>query len=153
VVAADPNFTVSGGIPLGAPLFYAPEHKLSATARYTLPLDEAVGEVSVGATYTYTSSRVASYAYDLRLPSGVVTRAAFGGIDYGTLPSFGIVNLNLNWNSVGGHPFDLAVFATNVTGEKYRTGIASVGGVFGFESAAIGEPRTYGVRFKVRFGD
>jgi iron complex outermembrane receptor protein len=152
VVAVDPNFTVASAIPVGAPLFYAPEHKLSVTARYTLPLDKTLGAVALGATYTYTSSRLGTYAYDLRTANGVANRAALGGIDYGTLPSFGILNLNLNWDSVGGRPIDFSIFATNVTGEKYYTGVAGLGGIAGYESAAIGEPQMYGVRFKFRFG-
>jgi len=148
IVAADPaNFTPSIQIPVGAPLFYAPKHKFSVTARYRLPVAESAGDVTVGATYSYSSSRLATYAY-----YNPLVVAGMGG-DFGRLEEYGTLNLNLNWNEVGGNPFDLALFATNVTGKKYFTGIGGVGGAFGFESASVGEPRMYGMRFRVRFGE
>jgi iron complex outermembrane recepter protein len=153
IVSGDPNFVVSIAIPQGAPLFYAPKHKLSMTARYTLPTDESVGEVTFAATYTYTDDRLGSYAYDLRTATGAATRNVFAGADYGTLPSFSLLNLNVNWNRIAGSPLDLSVFATNITGEKYAAGVAGVGGAFGFESFAIGEPRIYGFRVRYNFGD
>lgn len=148
VIAADPaNFTPSIQIPVGAPLFYAPKHKFSVTGRYTLPVPDDLGDVTIGATYTYTSSRLATYAYyNPAVVAGM-------GADYGSLGSFGILNLNLNWKEVAGKPIDFALFATNVTGKKYFTGIGGVGGAFGFESASVGEPRMYGARLRVRFGN
>jgi iron complex outermembrane receptor protein len=153
IVSNDPAFVVSISIPQGAPLFYAPKHKLSMTARYSLPVDESVGEVTFAATYTYTAKRLGSYAYDLRTASGAATRNLFAGADYGTLPSFSLLNLNFNWKGVAGSPLDLAVFATNVTGKKYFSGVAGVGSAFGFESFAIGEPRMYGLRVRFNFGE
>lgn len=147
IVSADPNFTPSIQIPIGAPLFYAPKHKLSVTARYTLPLDESIGEVTVGATYTYTGERLGTYAYY----NPAVVEAM--GEDHGRLDDFGILNLNLNWREVAGKPLDLSLFATNVTGKKYFSGVTGVGGAFGFESGSVGEPRMYGARLRFRFGD
>lgn len=48
---------------------------------------------------------------------------------------------------------DLSIFATNITGEKYFSGVAGVGSVFGFESFSIGEPRLYGIRARFNFDD
>ena len=64
---------------------------------------------------------------------------------------YDLLNLNLNWNSVAGGPLDFALFATNVTNEKY---LAIVGGSYnsaGFESVGPGQPRMYGGRVRVRF--
>jgi iron complex outermembrane receptor protein len=149
IVPADPaNYAVSISIPLNAPLFYAPENKLSLTARYTLPLDNSIGDVTLGATYSFTDKQLGSYAY-----YNPATLALFNGNDYGTVPSFAILNLNLNWKSVAGLPVDVSAFATNVTAKKYFAGVAGVGSAFGFESYAVGEPRTFGLRVRYRFGD
>lgn len=149
IEAADPdNYAVSIAIPVGAPLFYSPKHKLSVTAQYTLPLDESIGDVTFGATYTYTSSRVGTYAY-----FNDAAVASFDGRDLGTLRPFNLLNLNINWKSVGGLPVDLSAFATNVTGEHYYSGVAGIGSSLGYESFAVGEPRMYGLRIRYRFGD
>jgi len=63
------------------------------------------------------------------------------------MPATNLLNLNFNWNSIGGSPVDLAVFATNVTDEKYpiNCGCAlSVPGL-GFSAQILGAPRMYGV--------
>lgn len=117
------------------------------TEIYRLPVAESAGDVTVSATHSYSSSRLATYAYyNPAVVAGM-------GADYGRLEKYGTLNLNLNWNEVGGNPFNLALFATNVTGKQFFTGLGGVGGAFGFESASVGEPRMYGMRFRVRFGD
>jgi iron complex outermembrane recepter protein len=123
---------------VGDPLTYSPKHKLSATATYTLPLDESVGEVSIGGTWLYTSHQFAANA----LASPI-----------GRLPSTDLFNLNLNWNNVAGSPIDLAAFATNITNEKYPVAIGQGFNSGGFDSYLVGQPRMYGVRLRYRFGD
>lgn len=121
---------------VGGPLTLAPKNRVTATATYTLPLDSSVGRISLGATFTHTDSQ---------------TAAAPAATPIGVLPPTDLLNLNLNWNSVGGGPLDFALFATNVTNEKY---LAIVGGSYnsaGFESVGPGQPRMYGGRVRVRF--
>jgi len=72
---------------------------------------------------------------------------------FSTLPSLGLLNLNVGWDSIGGSPVDLSLFATNVTKEKYYSYAAGLGSPeVGFETASVGEPRMYGMRLKVHFG-
>lgn len=120
---------------IGGDLALSPHHKLSATASYTLPLDDSIGRITFSGTYTYTSSQIA---------------AADSPI--GLLPSTNLVNLNASWSDIGGLPVDLSVFATNVTKEEYPV---YVGGTFysaGFDSLLLGPPRMYGVRLRYNFG-
>ncbi|WP_052223515.1 TonB-dependent receptor [Novosphingobium malaysiense] len=120
---------------IGGDLALSPHHKLSATAEYTLPLPENVGEITFGGTYIYTSSQIASADSPI-----------------GLLPSTNLVNLNASWNGIAGMPVDLAVFATNVTKEKYPV---YVGGSYvsaGYDSMLLGPPRMYGLRLRYRFG-
>jgi iron complex outermembrane receptor protein len=49
-------------------------------------------------------------------------------------------------------PVDVAVFGTNLTGEKYDTTHTDLFGTAGFASATVGEPRMYGVRVRYSFG-
>ena len=71
---------------------------------------------------------------------------------YGILPSYELVNLNLNWLSVSQGPVDLGVFVTNLFNEKYLTTTAGIYDAAGFEALFLGEPRMYGARVRVSFG-
>jgi len=126
----------------GSPFTLSPKHKLTATATYTLPLDKSIGKVSIGATWIHTSKQISNGS----VPQFV------NGIPLGTIPSYDLLNLNLNWDEVGGSPIDLALFATNVTKEVYPV---NTGG--GWNSAGLGDwllgvPRMYGARVRFKFG-
>ncbi|CAN7624026.1 TonB-dependent receptor [Phenylobacterium sp. LjRoot225] len=117
----------------GSPLPFTPKHKASVTGTYRLPLSDEIGQVSVSATYSYASSYLVT--------SG----------PYGTLPSVELVNLNMDWKSIAGRPIDLALFATNVTNEKYYLGVNDQR-TSGFVSQLMASPRMYGMRLRYRFG-
>ena len=131
----------------GSTLLFAPKNRFTMSASYTLPVDESVGKISIGATFVYTDQQ-----YQTR---GDAAAFAVGALpeDYGLLPSTNLLNLNVTWKGVAGSPIDLSAYATNITGEKYR--VASAGGISstGGEFILIGEPRMYGVRLKYRFGN
>lgn len=140
-------YIVEGEILAGYKLPFTPEHKLSLGATYTLPLDETLGEVSLGVNYTYTSSQIASYG--LRSEALI---AYFGG-DRGVLGSRNLLDLYFNWRNVAGGPIDLGVFATDVTNEEYYTSVSAYAEVLGFNTGNVGQPRMYGVRAKINFGE
>jgi iron complex outermembrane receptor protein len=120
----------------GDPLAYAPEHKATIELTYQLPLNSEVGDVSIGGTYSYTSSQVVGY----------LDRDASGKLNgQSLLAPRNILDLNLNWKSVYRSAFDLSIFATNVTNKKYYTSYVEIPGV---TFASIGEPCMYGVRLK-----
>jgi iron complex outermembrane recepter protein len=132
---------------VGSTLPYTPKHTVTATATYTLPIDESLGEISIGATLSYVDSQFVS--------SGNAAEFAAGRIpfDSGIIPSRTVINLNLNWKKVGGSPIDMAIFATNVNNEDaYVAGGASGLGTIGGEFITLGPPRFYGVRLKYSFG-
>jgi iron complex outermembrane receptor protein len=121
---------------LGDPLALSPKHRLTATATYALPLDEAAGRLSVGATVTYTSKQVANAS----TPAG-------------RLPSTTLLNLNVNWDKALGTPIDAAFFMTNVTNRIYPV---NVGGNFvldGFDNLLYAPPRMWGFRLRYNFGE
>src|SRR5690625_1590213 len=119
----------------GEPLSYSPKNKLVLSLNYRLPIDEALGDLSAGVTYVYTDERQA------------VTKATS---IYATLPSYELINANLNWNSFMGSRFDLALFATNVTDEEYVTYLTGNWNS-GLESGQVGQPRMYGARVRYNF--
>jgi iron complex outermembrane recepter protein len=120
----------------GGVLPLSPEHRVTATATYQLPLDESIGDVSVSATYTYTSDQVANET-----------------TPFGFLPDSHLLNLNVNWNSVAGSPIDLAAFMTNVTNEEFPVSVAGNWASGGYDTVVTNVPRMWGVRAKYRFGN
>jgi iron complex outermembrane receptor protein len=118
----------------GSRLPYTPKHKLTATATYTIPLGEEVGEINLGATYSYTSNTF--------IQSGPL----------GTIKSVSLTNLNADWENIAGRPIDLSFFVTNVFDKAYYTGVADLRASGGFVAQPLGYPRMYGMRVKYRFG-
>jgi iron complex outermembrane receptor protein len=143
-----PNFTdpvyvlnIATSPHVGDGLPYAPKHKLSLTGNYTLPLDDAIGRVSLGATFTYIDPQISSYSF--RNAAGQLDGLAYLGARQ-------LLDLNVTWNDVGGRPVDLQLFANNVTEKHYTTYLLDV--QQGFQMAQLGLPRIFGVRVKYRFG-
>ncbi|PEQ13229.1 hypothetical protein B2G71_07250 [Novosphingobium sp. PC22D] len=131
----------------GQRLPLSPKNRLTVTGTFTLPVDESVGDISFSATYTHTDSQITTYSNASAFAAGAIP------FDAGIAPATDLLNLNFNWRDVGGAPFDLAVFATNVTKEKYyvaaANGLSSLGG----EAIITGQPRFYGLRLKYKFGN
>ncbi|MDB5968675.1 MAG: TonB-dependent receptor [Hydrocarboniphaga sp.] len=128
----------------GDPLPYSTKHKLSSTASYTLPLDASIGQISIGATYSYQSPQFIAH-----------TTSDFSSTTanpYGEIPAYSLVNMNLGWNAIAGSNVDAALFATNVLDREYRAGITNSWTSFGFETEIPGEPRMLGARVRVNFG-
>jgi iron complex outermembrane recepter protein len=148
ITTTDPNYVPAAVfISSGTPLVLSPENKIVASGRYTLPLDKSIGAISLGATYSYTSQQQANYAY---LDPAVV--AMMGG-NYGTLPSYALLNLDLGWTSIFGSGVDLTAFGTNVTNKEYYSYVPGLGSIQGgAEFAQVAAPRMYGVRLRYRFG-
>lgn len=121
----------------GLPLALSPKHRVQVTGTYTLPLDESIGRISLGATYVHTAKQIAN-------PNV--------GTEFGFLPASDLLNLNANWKDVAGMPVDLAFFMTNVTNEKLALNVGNFYNSFGYEAVPVNEPRMWGFRLKYRFG-
>lgn len=148
-------YIINSNIVPGDELLQSPRHKLTATAAYTLPLDEEIGKITFSATYNYASKSRTNYLNRQTLDPGFgtvigtdlnpVTR------DLGIVPSYNLLNLNVDWKRVANTPFDLSLFATNVTKEKFITYTGGLLPTVGFETAALNEPRMYGMRVRYEF--
>lgn len=142
----DPNFDLSAPFRVGDPEVLAPRNKFTVSANYILPLDESIGKISFGATFTHRDSMLTNYS------SRANPNPTIAALSY--LPPLDLLNLNANWNSIAGYPVDLSLFATNVTKQRYYNFVSGTGGSTqtNFETASVGEPRMYGLRLKYHFG-
>jgi iron complex outermembrane receptor protein len=122
---------------VGGPLSLSPKNRLSLTGTYTLPLDQSIGKISVGATYVHTDSFVMSLATAPQFQKS---------------PASDLVNLNATWTDMLGQPVDLSFFVTNLTKEKFPLNVNNAYGSFGLESQIVNEPRMWGLRVRYRFG-
>lgn len=119
----------------GEPLPYTPKHSLVVTASYQLPLDASLGDLDASVTYVYTDEQQA------------VSKASS---PMAVLPSYELVNLNINWRNIAGGPIDLSLFGTNVFNEKYLVYLSGNWNT-GLEQGGLGMPRMYGLRLRYNF--
>jgi iron complex outermembrane recepter protein len=131
---------------VGTRALFAPEQRVTLTATYDLPFPPNLGDVSIGATYVYTTEYIQSTSNTPAFLRGAIPE------DYGRIPAVGLLNMNLTWKKIAQSNFDLSLFVTNLTGEEYR--IASAGGLpsTGAEYVLVGEPRMFGARLRYNFG-
>jgi iron complex outermembrane receptor protein len=141
LLEGSPFGTIIPRVQVGSPFNDTPKHKLSMTGTYTLPLDDSIGDISVGATWVHASK----YINDGSVP------ASAGGFPLGVTPSTDIINLNLDWKSVAGSPIDLALFATNVTKERYNVASTGAWSSAGVAEVTWNQPRFYGMRVRYNF--
>jgi iron complex outermembrane receptor protein len=124
---------------VGGPLAQSPKNRATVTATYTLPLDESIGRISIGGTFTHTDANQVHTQF-------------FAPTTY-KIKAIDDLNLNVDWASVGGMPVDLSFFMTNVTNlKRYIYPIATYQ-TTGAESVYLNQPRMWGFRLKYRFGD
>ena len=137
----------AGFLVTGSTLLFAPKNRVTITGTYNLPIPASMGKLSVSATFTHTDSSITSIASVAALTVGAIP------YDAGIAPATDLLNLNLNWNNVGGRPIDLGLFATNVTDQQYWVASGSSLATIGGDTIVLGTPRMFGMRVKVRFGN
>ncbi|MCB2079568.1 MAG: TonB-dependent receptor [Novosphingobium sp.] len=123
---------------VGGPLPLSPKNRVTITGNYTLPLDDSIGQISFGATFTHTDG------HEARSPDATPA--------YYVVPTDHL-NLNASWESILSSNFDLSFFMTNVTNEAYIVFPSSSYFTFGGDGGHVNEPRMWGVRLKYRFGE
>jgi iron complex outermembrane recepter protein len=130
---------------VGYPTAFSPEHQGSATLTYRLPTPETIGDISVGATYSY------SHEYFAVMPLPTLTSPANAFNPHAEVPSFGILNLNVNWNEIVGSKFDASIFVTNALDEEYWTFVAGQYVSSGYEYRQLRRPMMVGGRLRYSF--
>ncbi|MCX7863585.1 MAG: TonB-dependent receptor [Novosphingobium sp.] len=124
---------------VGGTLAQSPRNRVSVTATYTLPLNESIGEISLGATFTHTDANK-------------IHEQRFSPTQW-RVRSIQLLNLNVEWNAIMGGPLDLAFFMTNATNQKRVIYPVAAYPTTGVELGYLNQPRMWGLRLKWRFGD
>lgn len=121
---------------VGIPFAYLPQTKATGTLGYTLPLGEAIGNVTLNASYSYQSR--------------YFDAPAVQPLDY--IASYGLLGGRVEWQDVLRAPLDLSAFVTNATNKAYRVGQYSNYFTDGRITSFYGEPRMFGLDLRYRFG-
>ncbi len=154
ILALDPLPVVPAFFPgthltaVGFELPYTPRHKLILDASYTLPLDESIGEITVGTTYSYTSRQF------YQGPNNAPVAAFLGPAPLSevyNIQGYGLWNLNATWNKLAGSDVDLSFFMTNVANKHYYLA-RNLQATSGFVSRYVAEPRMWGFKLRYSFG-
>lgn len=134
---------------------YVPENTLTFSTSYTLPLDPALGDISLMAS-VYWQDKMKSFATpqlfawqaDVEGWSAADLQTAHSTVD---IDSYHTLNLRVDWRNVVGSDFDLSIWGNNVTNEHYIVGGLNVIDALGWASDVYGPPRTYGVSMRYSF--
>lgn len=124
---------------INTPYVSTPKHQFSVNARYALIQSDDTGEVALSGNYYHQSL--------VHLDDSVLQAVNQVGLQ----PSYGTLNLRLEWNDVMGQKLDLAINATNVTQKVYKVGAANLWAALGVMGAIYGEPRMVTFQARVRF--
>ncbi len=130
-------------VSVGSPFTYTPKHKISLSATWNVPLDKRVGDVSIGATLVHQSSSLNDGA----------SPAYVDGYAIGVTPAYSVLNMNVDWKSIGGSAVDASFFVTNLTKTVYNVANTSAWNSAGAAEILLGQPRMWGFRLKYHFGD
>jgi iron complex outermembrane receptor protein len=130
--------TAFGAISAGTntPFDFTPKWQYAITGTYHLPLDEAIGDVALSATYSWYG-----HQYNTQLLGEI----------YPIQPSYENINLRVDWTNVYSYPVDLGFFMTNVTDNVHVIGATALYTSLGFTSVAYNPPRMFGFSAKYRF--
>jgi len=139
-----PNPATPGGVDIvyfdasGYTFAKTPRYQYGFLGTFTLPIKNNMGTLSLSANYSWRSS--ARFTDDSRSDPLAV------------LPSYGLLNLRLDWNNVADAGFDAGVFVRNATKTVYLLGGNSSPSTLGYNWTNYGEPRTIGAQLTYRFG-
>lgn len=119
------------------PYAFTPRNKLSVGARYSLPVPESIGDMSLSVNWSRSSSINFNVTPD----------------PYGKQESYAQTNLYMNWRGMLGSSFDTSLFVTNLADKVYRIGGYPVYDAAGFSTGIYSEPRMWGATVKYSFGN
>jgi iron complex outermembrane receptor protein len=126
----------------GEHLTFSPRHTVITGLSYRFPFPVEVGDITAGATYTFTSSQNSS-STKVAENENASPLAELGARQ--------LVNLNIGWKEIYGSPFDASFFMTNALNEKYYSYVSGVYNGIGAEFGVPGEPKMWGARVKYNF--
>jgi iron complex outermembrane receptor protein len=125
---------------ISSPYVGVPRNQETLGVRYALPLDKSMGPIAASAEYYRQSG--------IWLDDSLLQDARPDGYQ----PSYGNLNLRLDWNSIYGAPVDAGFFVTNATNNVHLVGVGSLIASLGYIQGSYSEPRMYGFEVRYRFG-
>lgn len=121
-----------------------PEKSGSLTARYTLPIPESVGDLSVSAN-VYWQDKTSLYTDNAVDSTGAECQGSSQG-------SYKIYNARIDWDRfLGVDGVSLAAWGKNLGNEEYFTSGLCLYNTAGIAMGYPGDPRTYGVTAQYKF--
>jgi len=129
------------------PLQYLSPNIVSVYGRFSLPVSEDVGKLSLFMSYNWTDAQPTAPFSTETFPDGTVNEPGV------LLPSYGLLNATIDWKGVMGMPVDLSLFATNITKKNYIISNTGIFQTIGAQSVIYGEPRMFGLRLRYSFGN
>jgi iron complex outermembrane receptor protein len=138
---------------VGDPLPLTPKFAANLSGTVTLPVPENVGIVEASATYRYATKFSVAASDTNKALNAARALQGLGPIPIDKASAVRQLDLNLDWRNIGGRPVDFSLFATNVTKQVTYTLLQPLFGSFGFDLRYLGQPRMYGARLRVRFGE
>ena len=109
----------------------------SAAMTWHIPVAERWGDPSFTADYYYRTKQIGSAGEPLG--------------QFNTVPGWGVTNLRLDWNGIGGSPVDAALYVNNLENKLYPVVASDQRGSLLYATVQYGEPRLVGAMLRYRF--
>lgn len=130
---------------------WIPENSLTFSVNYVLPLEAAIGEVSVNA-FGYWQDDMETNDDAWNWPSlGWAPEDLEAALDSSQVDDYSVWNFSVNWRSVMGSSFDVSAWVNNAFDEEYATGGLTVPESLGWVGFSYGAPQTYGATLRYSF--
>src|SRR5690606_25968448 len=128
----------------------APKNQWAINARFIVPIDPADGEISLGAGVTYRGKYDFGDDYLIeRNAAGVIDPIAVGGNQSQIIPSTTLVNARIDWHEVKVFNVDLSFYLVHLLDKVVIR--PNQGIIRSFSTVSIGDPRTVGLRARIKF--
>lgn len=134
-----------------ADFLYIPEHSLTASASYTVPMDPGHGVLTLTASAYWQDEMISNDDPWLWPELGWTEENLENALDTVVVDDYTVWNFRVDWHGVMGSNFDLAAYANNAFDENYVTGGLSVPEDLGIVANTYGSPRLYGVSLRWSF--
>ena len=126
---------------INSPITGAPRHKFDIAPRFETELGPDVGDLAISANLSYQST--------IQLEDDALFNVT-GGVEQ---PGYALVNGRIDWNNVLGNAVDMSLFVRNLFDKEYKLhGGGLIASQLGTTTALYGDPRTFGIQLRARFG-
>lgn len=130
---------------------WIPKNSLTTSVAYTLPLDQKVGEVVLGAYGYWQDSMHTNDDAWIWPQLGWKPEDLAAAQESAEVGDYTVWNFRVDWRSVMGSTFDLSANVNNAFDEEYETGGLTVPESLGWVGFSYGAPRTYSVALRYNF--